>query len=67
MLGRQEEYKEKVMLPRTDIAARLRRIADAVEDGSMMAGQLHVQVPDQARFKLEVEPDELEIELKWRR
>lgn len=65
-MRKHEEYKEKVMLSRSDIAARLRRIADAVEDGSMMAGQMYVSMPEQARFALEVDPHELQVEIRWR-
>lgn len=59
------KYKEKKMLSRSDIAARLRRIADEVEQGSLVAGESRLSMPDKAEFELEAEPDELEIKIEW--
>ena len=61
-----KEYKAKSTLSRGDIASRLRRIADGLEQGSMSAGDVRVTVPDQAEFELELEQDELEIKIEWR-
>lgn len=60
------EYKEKTMLPRAEIATRLRRIADEVERGSVAAGGLQVSIPDRAGFELELELDQLEMKIEWR-
>ncbi len=60
------EYKEKTMLPRTEIATRLRRIADEVERGSVAAGGLQASIPDRAEFELELELDQLEMKIEWR-
>lgn len=60
-----KEYREREVLSRSDIAARLRRIADGFERGSMAAGEVQVSVPDRAEFELEVESDELEIKIEW--
>lgn len=61
-----KQYKEKEVLTRSEIAARLRRIADEIEQGSISPGGSPMAMPSQAKFKLEVKPNELEIEIKWR-
>ena len=62
-----QKYKEKRTLSRPDIADRLRRIADEVERGSVVAGEMQLSMPDQAEFELEAERDELEIKIEWSR
>lgn len=65
MLG-DKEYKEKTIMSRSDIAGRLRYIADAVEHGSFTAGEMRVTVPEKAKLEIEIEPTEVELEIKWR-
>jgi amphi-Trp domain-containing protein len=68
------KFEQKENMSRTEAAARLSAIADAlgsdVEFELERGGEkLELQVPDQVRFELEVEIDdnetELEVEIKW--
>jgi amphi-Trp domain-containing protein len=68
------EITEKDVLSREDAAARLHALADALAKDNEVefdrAGlRIKVHVPDQVRFKLEVEIEddgsELEVELAW--
>lgn len=68
------EITEKDVLSREDAAARLHALADALAKDNEVefdrAGlRIKVHVPDEVRFKLEVEIEddgsELEVELKW--
>ena len=68
------KFEQKENMSRTDAAARLLAIADALgsdADFELERGgeKLEFHVPDQVRFELEVEIDdnetELEIEIKW--
>ncbi len=65
-MPKEQEYKEKTVMSRMDIADRLRLIADAVEYGSFNAGNMRVVVPEEARLAIEIEPEEMELEIKWR-
>ena len=68
------KFEQKENVSRTEAAARLSAIADAlgsdVEFELERGGEkLELHVPDQVRFELEVEIDdnetELEVEIKW--
>lgn len=60
-----KEHEENRMLAHLEIAARLLRLADEVEKGSLTIGQQKLPMPDQAEFELEVERDESEIKIEW--
>jgi amphi-Trp domain-containing protein len=68
------KFEQKENMSRTEAAARLSAIADAlasdVEFELERGGEkLELHVPDQVRFELEVEIDgnatELEVEIQW--
>lgn len=60
-----KEYKEKKMLSRSEIVARLRSIADEVEQGSITAGAAQVPLPEEGEFEFELKSDKLEIEVEF--
>lgn len=68
------EISEKEVLSREAAAARLHALADALAKDNEVEFErgglrIKVHVPDEVRFKLEVEIEddgsELEVELKW--
>ena len=68
------KFEQKENLSRTEAAARLSAIADALGSDAEFelergGEKLEFNVPDQVRFELEVEIDdnetELEVEIKW--
>jgi amphi-Trp domain-containing protein len=70
-----ENVDVECIYPKREIAAKLRRIAKAIESGSSFRIQVNgnrVRVPSGARIDIEVERDhheggEVEIEIKWDR
>jgi amphi-Trp domain-containing protein len=68
------KFEQKENMSRTEAAARLWAIADALGSDAEFelergGEKLEFNVPDQVRFELEVEIDgnetELEVEIKW--
>ena len=68
------KFEQKENMSRTEAAARLSAIADALGSDAEFelergGEKLEFNVPDQVRFELEVEIDdnetELEVEIKW--
>ena len=68
------KFEQKENMSRTEAAARLSAIADALGSDAEFelergGEKLEFDVPDQVRFELEVEIDgnetELEVEIKW--
>ena len=57
--------KEKMKLARLEAVKRLHMLANELEAGTVHLGNKKYPVPDQVRFELKVEDDELEIDLKW--
>jgi amphi-Trp domain-containing protein len=60
--------------PKADFVAKLRRLADAIENGQRFAIQIageRIQVPARARFTIEHErsddDEEIEFQIKWQR
>jgi len=68
------KFEQKENLSRTEAAARLSAIADALGSDDKFelerdGEKLELRIPDQVRFELEVEikddETELEVEIKW--
>ncbi|MHB1001931.1 MAG: amphi-Trp domain-containing protein [Armatimonadota bacterium] len=63
--------KEKYHIGRTELADRLRKVADMVESGNLRVGDVGTEIPDELQYELELEEDmregKLEIELEWNR
>ena len=64
------KHKERLMLSRTEIAERLRGLAEQIESGTLHLGEVEGVVPDRAEAELEYEVrdgrGELELEIEWR-
>jgi len=64
------KHKEHLMLSRTEIAERLRQLAEQFESGNLHLGDVEGAVSDRADTELEYEvrdgKGELEIEIEWR-
>lgn len=63
---RVREYKSREVLSRSEIAARLKSMAEGIEKGYASVGDMRVSIPDQAELEVEVERNELEIKIEWR-
>jgi amphi-Trp domain-containing protein len=73
MTPKQQRDLEKEY-PKADFVAKLRRLADAIENGQRFAIQIageRIQVPARARFTIEHErsddDEEIEFQIKWQR
>jgi len=64
------KHKERQVMSRTDIAQRLRNLAEQFESGTLHVGDVEGVVPDRAEVELEYEvrdwKGELELEIEWR-
>jgi hypothetical protein len=60
-----EIHKVQVMR-RSEAAALMRRIADQLEEGRLTrSGAPAKKLPDEVRFKVDMDPRELEIDIRW--
>ncbi len=63
------KHTERQTLSRSEIAERLRRLADQFEAGTLHLGHVEGSVPDRANEKLQYEVEggkgELELEIEW--
>ncbi|MHC1744779.1 MAG: amphi-Trp domain-containing protein [Syntrophobacteraceae bacterium] len=73
MIDKQERDIEKEY-PKADFVAKLRRLADAIENGERFEIQIageRIYVPVRARFTIEHErtegEEEIEFQIKWER
>lgn len=73
MASKQQRDLEKGY-PKADFVAKLRRLADAIENGQRFAIQIageRIQVPARATFTIEHERiddlEEIEFQIKWAR
>jgi amphi-Trp domain-containing protein len=60
------EHQTRETLTRADAAARLRALADQIETGRVAAAGVEAALPDQLRYKFEIDHDDLEVKIKWR-
>jgi amphi-Trp domain-containing protein len=63
--------KEKIRISRTELAVRLRQLADAVEEtGDIRIGDNTAHLPNVVEFELEYDGDpnkgKLELEMEWK-
>ncbi len=58
--------KQKVHLGRSEAVERLHGLADQISSGTLRLGEKELQVPDELRFEIKAEEDELDIGLVWK-
>lgn len=63
------EHHEREVLPRIEVARRLRHLAEQLEKGTVSVGKVSGPLPELVELKLEFESKdgkgELEIEIEW--
>lgn len=63
------DHYEREVLPRMEVARRLRHLAEQLEKGTVSVGRVSGPLPDLVELKLEFESKdgkgELEIEIEW--
>jgi amphi-Trp domain-containing protein len=63
------EHYEREVLPRLEVARRLRHLAEQLEKGTVSVGRVSGPLPELVELKLEFESrdgkGELEIEIEW--
>ncbi len=63
------EHHEREILPRMEVAKRLRHLAEQLEKGKVSLGRVSGPLPELVELKLEFESrdgrGELEIEIEW--
>lgn len=58
--------KEKTSIARTEAVQRLQTLAKQIEGGMVRLGDASYKVPEQVRFEVKADREELDIELKWK-
>jgi len=63
------EHYEREVLPRLEVARKLRHLAEQLEKGTVSVGRVSGPLPELVELKLEFESrdgkGELEIEIEW--
>jgi amphi-Trp domain-containing protein len=64
------KIKDRERIERAELAARLRRLADMIESGSVQVRSERVPLGEEVEYEVELEEDrgrgKLEIEARWR-